>query len=131
MPALPPAGVKFNFSYFPVEIDAEQFGMNRDQLYAALQRYNVFTRRYFYPLITDFACYRSLSVKDPLINSRKIAQRILALPIYDSLALPDVERICDCIETICPRRKSASVKSSSSNDKPVARPRARTAKPLA
>jgi dTDP-4-amino-4,6-dideoxygalactose transaminase len=97
LPNLPAANVKFNFAYFPVEIEADQFGMDRDQLYSALQRYNVFSRRYFYPLITDFACYRSLSVKDPLTKARKIAKRILTLPIYDSLPLPDVERICDII----------------------------------
>ncbi|MGO8697119.1 MAG: DegT/DnrJ/EryC1/StrS family aminotransferase [Limisphaerales bacterium] len=97
LPELPSANVKFNYAYFPVEINAEEFGMDRDQLYNALMRYNVFTRRYFYPLITDFACYRGLSVKDPLRNARKIAKRVLTLPIYDSLALPDVDRICEMI----------------------------------
>jgi dTDP-4-amino-4,6-dideoxygalactose transaminase len=62
----------------------------------------VFSRRYFYPLVPDFACYRSVSVKDPLTNARKIARRILTLPIYDSLALQDVDRICEFIESICP-----------------------------
>ena len=100
VPELPSGGVKFNYSYFPVEIDADQFGMDRDQLYTALQRFNIFTRRYFYPLVTDFACYRGLSVKDPLTQARKIARRILTLPIYDSLGLPDAERICECIESM-------------------------------
>jgi dTDP-4-amino-4,6-dideoxygalactose transaminase len=101
VPALPAANVKFNHAYFPVEIDADQFGMDRDQLYTALQRFNVFTRRYFYPLVTDYACYRSLSLKDPLTKARKIAQRVLTLPIYDSLALEDVKRICDVIAHLC------------------------------
>jgi dTDP-4-amino-4,6-dideoxygalactose transaminase len=102
IPDLPSAKVKFNYSYFPVEIDAEQFGMERDQLYTALQRFNVFSRRYFYPLVPDFACYRNVSVKDPLTKARNIARRILTLPIYDSLALQDVDRICEFIESICP-----------------------------
>jgi dTDP-4-amino-4,6-dideoxygalactose transaminase len=107
VPELPSANVKFNHAYFPVEIDADQFGMDRDQLYTALQRYNIFTRRYFYPLVTDFACYRSLSLKDPLTKARKIAQRVLTLPIYDSLALEDVERICDVIAHLCPNLPGA------------------------
>jgi dTDP-4-amino-4,6-dideoxygalactose transaminase len=106
LPALPSANVQANYAYFPVEINADEFGLDRDQLYAALKGYNVISRRYFYPLVTDFACYRSLSVKDPLTKARAIAQRILTLPIYDSLALPDVERICDLIEHICPRLRA-------------------------
>jgi len=102
IPSLPPPNVEFNHSYFPVEITPKEFGMDRDQLYAALQRFNVFTRRYFYPLVTDFACYRSLSVKDPLLNARAAARGILTLPIYDSLTLEDSERICDIIELLSP-----------------------------
>ena len=109
IPELPSAQVKFNHAYFPVEIEADQFGMDRDQLYTALQRYNLFTRRYFYPLVTDFACYRSLAVKDPLTTARKIAKRVLTLPIYDSLTLHDVGRICDMIQSLSsgPGRKSS------------------------
>jgi len=108
IPELPSVSVKFNYSYFPVEIDTDQFGMDRDHLYAGLQKFNVFTRRYFYPLVTDFACYRSLSVKDPLTTARRIAGRILCLPIYDSLELQDVDRICGCIESLCPGFESKS-----------------------
>jgi dTDP-4-amino-4,6-dideoxygalactose transaminase len=111
IPDLPSANVKFNHAYFPVEVEADQFGMDRDQLYAALQRYNVFSRRYFYPLITDFACYRSLSVKDPLTKARKIAKRVLTLPIYDSLAWQDVERICDIIAYLSREQSDGRVSS--------------------
>lgn len=106
MPAPPPPNVRYNHAYFPVEIDAAQFGMSRDDLYAALQKLNVFTRRYFYPLVTDFACYKSLTHKDPLSTARRAAERILTLPIYDSLVLEDVDRICDLIDQICPRRSA-------------------------
>lgn len=105
----PPAGnVQFNFSYFPVEIDAAEFGMSRDDLYSALQKYNVFSRRYFYPLVSDFPCYRHLAHSDPLTTAKVVAMRILTLPIYDSLALDDVNRICDIIEEICPRLRRAA-----------------------
>jgi len=81
----------------PVEVDANEFGMNRDQLYEELKKYNIYARRYFYPLICDFACYRSVSVKDPLAVARAVASRILALPIYYDLHLEDVHKICDII----------------------------------
>ena len=96
VPPLPP-DLTYNYGYFPVEIDAKEFGMTRDALYEKLKEYNVFSRRYFYPLITDYACYRSVSVKDPLPVARRVAERILTLPIYDGLELSDVEKICEII----------------------------------
>lgn len=98
VPPPPAADVIYNYAYFPVEIDEAQYGMTRDQLYARLKEFNVFTRRYFYPLLCDFACYRSVVVRDPLTVARRVAKRILTLPIYDSLALEDVDRICDMLE---------------------------------
>lgn len=95
-PPLPP-NVRYNFIYQPVEIDEEQFGMKRDTLYEELKRYNIFTRRYFYPLLCDFPCYRSIAFRDPLPNARRISERILCLPIYADLAVEDVVRICETI----------------------------------
>lgn len=106
LPPLPASNVSFNFAYFPVEIIGEEFGMTRDQLYGELQRYNVFTRRYFYPIVPDFACYRSVSITDPLTIARRAASRVLTLPIYDSLPLEDVDRICDMIALLQSRRSS-------------------------
>ena len=117
IPELPPANVHYNHAYFPIEIDAGEFGMSRDDLYAALQKYNVFARRYFYPLVSDFACYRSLSITDPLTTAKQVARRILTLPIYDSLALPDVERICDIIQQLSPAAGQKPL--SNSKDIPV------------
>jgi dTDP-4-amino-4,6-dideoxygalactose transaminase len=96
---VPPLAVeiKYNHGYFPIEVDEKEFGMSRDELYEKLKEYNVFSRRYFYPLITDYACYRNVSVKDPLTIARQAAKRILTLPIYDGLHLSDVEAICEII----------------------------------
>lgn len=93
-----PAGQRYNNAYLPVEVDEQAFGMSRDALYDNLKNWNVFARRYFCPLICDFACYRNVSVKDPLTVARRVAQRILTLPIYDSLELADVMAICEIIE---------------------------------
>ena len=99
-----PANVEYNYAYFPVEIDAVTFGLSRDGLYNALKEYNIVTRRYFYPLITDFSCYRTLVHRDPLTIAHRAAERILTLPIYAALALDDVDRICDIIEHLSPLR---------------------------
>jgi len=97
LPPPPNVKVDYNYAYFPIEIDKQTFGISRDQLYEKLKGYNIFTRRYFYPLICDFACYKNIQVIDPLETARGVAERILLLPIYDSLNLSDVNRICDII----------------------------------
>jgi dTDP-4-amino-4,6-dideoxygalactose transaminase len=92
-----PKDISYNYAYIPVEVDEKEFGMSRDQLYEELKHYNIYTRRYFHPLVCDFACYQSVAVKDPLMVARKVSERILTLPIYYDLALDDVQRICDII----------------------------------
>ena len=100
LPSLPASEVRNNYAYFPVEIDQQAFGRSRDELYEALKKYNIFTRRYFHPLVTEYACYRSLSLKDPLSRAREVAGRILTLPIHHALSQPDVEKICDCLASL-------------------------------
>ena len=92
-----PPEVEYNHSYVPVQIYEDEFGCSRDNLYEELKKYNVFTRRYFYPLITDYACYQHVSPSDPLKIARMISNRTLTLPIYSELSLEDVEKICDLI----------------------------------
>jgi len=92
-----PKDVRYNFAYMPIEVNEQEFGMSRDVLYEKLKKYNVYSRRYFYPLICDFACYRSVAVKDPLTVARIVASRILTLPIYYDLSSYDVKRICEII----------------------------------
>ncbi len=109
-PPLPP-DIRYNYGHMPIEVDEEVFGMSRDALYDGLKQWNVHTRRYFYPLVCDYACYRSLSVRDPLMVARRAADRILTLPIYDSLDLSDVEIICDIIQSLRARRVSPPARS--------------------
>ena len=92
-----PASVKWNYSYMPVEVDEKEFGLSRDALYLELRALNVFVRKYFYPLVCDFACYKDIPVEDSLPVARNVASRIMTLPIYPDLDLRDVERICQMI----------------------------------
>jgi dTDP-4-amino-4,6-dideoxygalactose transaminase len=90
----------------PIEVYEKEFGMNRDELYEKLKQYNVFTRRYFYPLVCDFACYKSLSIDDSLTQARRLSNCILTLPTYYDLSLDDVNRICDILVQINKGNKS-------------------------
>ena len=104
-----PADVGFNHGYMPIEVDELEFGMSRDELYETLKEYNIYARRYFYPLVCDYPCYRSISVNGPLSVARRAAERILTLPIYHDLPLSDVEKICDIIQSLPGEKKMRSV----------------------
>jgi len=80
------AGVKHNYSYYPVLIDEEVFGRSRDDVYESLKAQDIFCRRYFYPLITDFPMYKNESSKLSLPVANKIASQVLCLPIYPELS---------------------------------------------
>ena len=92
-------GVKHNYSYFPIFVDAEQYGMTRDELYEKMKAANVYGRRYFYPLITDFDPYKDLpsAQKENLPVANKIADSVICLPMHHALADEDVERVIKII----------------------------------
>lgn len=92
-------GVRHNYAYFPILIDREKFGSTRDELYESLKMNNIYCRRYFYPLISQFRPYRNLPSSSPenLPVAENIAEKVLCLPIYPDLGLDSVSSICDQI----------------------------------
>lgn len=92
-------GVKHNYSYFPIFIDAKKFGMTRDELYSKMKEHNILGRRYFYPLISEFSTYRGLESADPknLPNAHKMADTVLCLPMHHELSESDIESILSSI----------------------------------
>ncbi|WP_420476662.1 DegT/DnrJ/EryC1/StrS family aminotransferase [Noviherbaspirillum sp. ST9] len=88
-----------NYSYFPILVE-DAYPLKRDELYYELRECNVYARRYFYPLISDFPMYRGLpsSQPDRLPVAHDIASRILCLPIYPGLDADQIYRIVDIIE---------------------------------
>lgn len=88
-------GVKHNYSYFPIFIDADRYGMTRDDLYFNMKSLNVLGRRYFYPLISEFSTYRGLPSAAPenLPNAHKMADSVICLPMHHELSEGDIERI--------------------------------------
>lgn len=99
VPTLSP-DVQYNYGYMPIEVNEQEFGMSRDALYEKLKEWNVYSRRYFYPLICDYPSYRSIAVNGSLPVARRVAERILTLPIYDSLELSEVETICEILVSL-------------------------------
>lgn len=93
------AGVRHNYSYFPIFVDAEQYGMTRDELYEKMKAANVYGRRYFYPLITAFDPYKDYPSASPdnLPVATKIANQVICLPMHHALSEEDVKRVIDCI----------------------------------
>ncbi|MBR1807890.1 MAG: DegT/DnrJ/EryC1/StrS family aminotransferase [Paludibacteraceae bacterium] len=94
--------VELNYSYFPIFVDAEQYGMTRDELYEKMKLRGIYGRRYFYPLITDFEPYKDYSsaAKENLPNANKFADQVICLPMHHALSEDDVKRVIDVIVNV-------------------------------
>ena len=92
-------GVQHNYSYFPIFVDEKKYGMSRDELYFKMRDSNVWGRRYFYPLISEFSTYRGLesAAPDNLPNAHKMADTVICLPMHHLLSDEDVQRVIECI----------------------------------
>lgn len=92
-------GIKHNYSYFPIFVDAEKYGMTRDELYFKMKERNVLGRRYFYPLISTFSSYRDLDSahKENLPHAHKIAESVICLPMHHALSSEDIAYILNLI----------------------------------
>lgn len=92
-------GVRHNYSYFPIFVDAEKYGMTRDELYMKMKDQGVWGRRYFYPLISEFSTYRGLesSRPDNLPNAHRMADTVICLPMHHALSENDLNRIINSI----------------------------------
>lgn len=92
-------GVRHNYSYFPIFVDAKKYGMTRDKLYMKMKDQGVWGRRYFYPLISEFSTYRGLESSRPenLPNAHMMADTVICLPMHHALREEEINRIIDCI----------------------------------
>ena len=92
-------GVRHNYSYFPIFVDAEKYGMTRDELYMKMKEQGVWGRRYFYPLISEFSTYRGLESSRPenLPKAHKLADTVICLPMHHKLCEEEVYKIIKCI----------------------------------
>lgn len=92
-------GVRHNYSYFPIFVNADKYGMTRDELYFKMKEQNVLGRRYFYPLISEFSTYRGLESAKPenLPVANRVADSVICLPMYHGLSDEEVSRILSTI----------------------------------
>ena len=85
-----------SYQYFVMRIDEKVFGKSRDFIHEEFKKYNVFTRKYFHPLCSDYTCYRHLpsSNIDNLPVANKVVKEILSMPFYGGLSEADIKKIC-------------------------------------
>ena len=88
-------GVRHNYSYFPIFVDAKKYGMTRDELYIKMKDQGVWGRRYFYPLISEFSTYRGLESSRPenLPNAHMMADTVICLPMHHALTEAEIDKI--------------------------------------
>ncbi|HXY53934.1 MAG TPA: DegT/DnrJ/EryC1/StrS family aminotransferase [Nitrospirota bacterium] len=94
------ASVTNSYQYFVIRIDEEKFGKSRDYVYNKFKEFNVYTRKYFYPLCSNYLCYRQIPSATPnnLPVAHEVVQQVLSLPLYGGLSTGDVEKICDILK---------------------------------
>lgn len=99
----PPSAQRTNYSYFPIFVEAD-YPLSRDELFEKLKANGINGRRYFYPLITEFAMYRELpsAGRNNFPVAAEIADRVLCLPIYPDLTHEQVAMIARQIKCQCP-----------------------------
>ena len=93
-------GIRHAYSYFPILVEKEKYGKTRDELYDELKKYNIFGRRYFYPLISQFPTYRGLSSSkiENLPNATKVADQVICLPIFPNMQEYQQNKVIEIIK---------------------------------
>ncbi len=90
-------GVRHNYAYFPVLFNEALFGKSRDEISEKLIENNIYARKYFYPLTSEFECWRGKFEIQKTPVAEKVSRRVLTLPLYADLIFEDVDKICDII----------------------------------
>lgn len=103
LPYVPP-NVQTNAQYFVLRIKEREFGLSRDDVYEKFHPYNVFTRKYFHPLCSEYTCYRQLPSANPnnLPHAVQIGEEVLSMPLYGALTDDDVRKICAIMKGLRP-----------------------------
>lgn len=94
--------IRSSYQYFVIRINEKLFGKSRDFVYKELKKYNVFSRKYFYPLCSEYDCYSGLpsAKKKKLPVANRVVKEVLALPFYGGLSLDDIRKISRIIKSL-------------------------------
>ncbi|MBY0405574.1 MAG: DegT/DnrJ/EryC1/StrS family aminotransferase, partial [Cyanobacteria bacterium] len=100
MEPLDPETIQPSYQYFAIRIHPDTYGLHRDQVIEKLKQYNIFARRYFYPLCSSYPHYQDLPSSNPenLRVAQLVSEQVLCLPLYGKLTVSDVDRICTCLK---------------------------------
>jgi len=96
-----PKHIQSSFQYFVIRIDEKEFGKSRNYVHEQFKKYNVFTRKYFYPLCSEYPHYKNLpsSKKTNLPVAHKVVNEVLSMPFYGGLSVSDTEKICNILKS--------------------------------
>ncbi len=95
--------VQHNYAYFPIFVDDQKYGMQRDQLYEAFKQEHIYSRRYFYPLISEFPMYRGLASagQENLPVASRISRQVITLPLYPTLTEEQQDKVIAVVKNNC------------------------------
>ena len=96
--------VERNYGYFPILVE-DEYPLNRDELYEKLKGQGIYTRKYFYPLTSDQACFKNRYKKVDLAKARELAEKVLILPLYEELRSEKVVEIIEIIKEFVREKK--------------------------
>ncbi len=99
---------EYNYAYSPIFINEKEFGISRDELYEKLKEYNIFCKRYFYPLISQFPMYKDLDSSHPdnIPLATKITEEVICLPIYPELKDDQMKLVVQCVKNLSQKGKN-------------------------
>ncbi len=100
-----------SYQYFTIEVDENEYGMSRDELHLQFEKHNVFTRKYFYPLCSEFEWYKDLpsTKKENLPVAHEVIKKVLSMPYYGDLKIAEVNQICEIIRDIYDNKVKESI----------------------
>lgn len=99
------AEAQSNYSYFPILVQEEEAGVDRDEIYEALRKEQIFARKYFYPLTSGLNCYQNRFHPEETPIAYETAKKVLTLPLYSNLSLEQADRICQIISQLIGRKE--------------------------
>ncbi len=99
VPEFDVSNITYTYGYFPVLFHANICGAEiRNKVYDRLKEKNIYSRKYFYPITADAACFKNKYKRIPLENARYAGDNILVLPLYPELGLDSIKKITEIIK---------------------------------
>lgn len=92
-----PTNVKSNYAYYPILIE-EEYGLTRDEVCDKLAESSVYTRKYFYPIVTEYSCYKGKYAFSNASVAKDVSKKVICLPLYDTLDLKSINRIIEIMK---------------------------------